>query len=144
MITTQVFTCSLAKGTADALNRESGRIYTATLVEHYRVYRHTGHWVSPRGDQRLSDCVTGKTILHAHSRDAAQEAFAKACKTAKSCSKIGLNSHYPHRIKHWRTTIWKSTGIRMREEALLLALARGHDPGRAARSPARPALGRLP
>jgi hypothetical protein len=23
----------------------------------------------------------------------------------------GLNSHFPYRIKHWRTTIWKSTGI---------------------------------
>ena len=128
MITTHVFPCQLSKTTADALNRESGRIYTATLVEHYRVYRHTGHWVSPRGDQRLSDCVTGKTVLHAHSRDAAQEAFAKACKTAKSCKKVGLNSHYPHRIKHWRTTIWKSTGIRKREGALLLALAKGSDP----------------
>ncbi len=72
--------------------------------------------------------MTGRTILHAHSRDAAQEAFAKACKTAKSCKKIGLNSHYPHRIKHWRTTIWKSTGIRKREGALLLALAKGSDP----------------
>jgi len=128
MITTHVFHCQLSKATADALNRESGRIYTATLVEHYRVYRHTGHWVSPRGDQRLSDCATGRTILHAHSRDAAQEAFAKACKTAKSCKKIGLNSHYPHHIKHWRTTIWKSTGIRKREGALLLALVRGSDP----------------
>ncbi len=128
MITTQVFPCQLSKTTADALNRESGRIYTATLVEHYRVYRHTGHWVSPRGDQRLSDCVTGETILHAHSRDAAQEAFPKACKTARSNKKAGLDSRFPHRIKHWRTTIWKSTGIRKREGTLLLALVRGHDP----------------
>src|SRR5512146_1469207 len=120
MITTQVFACRLSKTTADGLNRESGRIYTATLVEHYRVYRHTGHWVSPRGDQRLSDGVTGKTILHAHSRDAAQEAFARACKTVKSCKKIGLNSHYPHRRKLWRTTIWKSSGIRKEGNVLLL------------------------
>jgi len=128
MITTQIFHCQLSKSTADALNRESGRIYTATLVEHYRVFRHTGHWVSPRGDQRLSDCVPGRTILHAHSRDAAQEAFAKACKTAKSCKKIGLNSHYPHRIKHWRTTIWKSTSIHKRAGVLILSLARGYAP----------------
>ena len=128
MLTTQVFTCSLPKDTADALNRESGRIYTATLVEHYRVYRHTGNWLSPKADEKLSDFITGETILHAHSRDAAQQGFAKACKTARAYKKMGLNSHYPHRIKHWRTTIWKSTGIRKREETLLLALARGHKP----------------
>src|SRR5512142_3304479 len=120
MITTRVFICSLPKETADALNRESGRIYTATLVEHYRVYRHTGNWLSPKADEKLSDFITGATILHAHSRDAAQQGFAKACKTARSCKKICLNSHYPHRIKHWRTTVWKSTGIRKRAERLRL------------------------
>jgi putative transposase len=128
MLTTQIFTCSLPKDTAHALNRESGRIYTATLVEHYRVYRHTGNWLSPKADEKLCDFITGATILHAHSRDAAQQGFVKACKTACSCKKIGLNSHYPHRIKHWRTTIWKSTGIRKREGMLLLALARGQEP----------------
>lgn len=128
MITTRVLTCSLTKETADALNRESGRIYTATLVEHYRVYRHTGNWLSPRGDQKLSDWITGETLLHAHSRDAAQEAFPKACKTARACKKIGLNNRFPYRRKLWRTTIWKSSGIRVREGALLLALAKGSDP----------------
>lgn len=128
MLTTQVFTCSLPKDNADALNQESGRIYTATMVEHYRVYRHTGNWLSPKADEKLSDFITGETILHAHSRDAAQQGFVKACKTVRACQKIGLNSHYPHRIKHWRTTVWKSTGIRKREDLLLLSLARGHEP----------------
>jgi putative transposase len=127
MLTTQTFACSLPKATSDALNRESGRIYTATMVEHYRVYRHTGNWLSPRADQKLSDFITGQTLLHAHSRDAAQEAFPKACKTARACQKLGLPAHYPHKRKLWRTTIWKSTGIRKQGNELRLALARGHE-----------------
>ncbi|HSK87905.1 MAG TPA: transposase, partial [Anaerolineales bacterium] len=128
MLTTQVFACNLPQETADALNRESGRIYTATMVEHYRVYRHMGHWLSPKADERLNDFLMGPTRLHAHSRDAAQQAFAKACKTSRACQKLGLISHYPHRRKPWRTTIWKNTGIRKCAGMLLLALARGHEP----------------
>lgn len=49
MITIRVFACRLSRIAADALNCESRRIYTARLVEHYRVYRHTRHRVSSRG-----------------------------------------------------------------------------------------------
>jgi hypothetical protein len=41
------FACSLPKSEADALNAESGRIYTAMLVCHYRVYRKQGVWLAP-------------------------------------------------------------------------------------------------
>lgn len=126
MITTRVFACTLPKATADALNRESGRIYTTTLVEHYRVYRHTGHWLSPKADEKLNDFLRGTTLLHAHSRDAAQQAFAKACKTARACQAAGLNTRYPHKRKAWRSTIWKNTGIRKQDHTLRLALARGN------------------
>lgn len=99
MITTQVFACSLPKDTADILNRESGRIYTATLVEQYRVYHHTGYWLSPKANEKLNNFLYGPTLLHAYSRDAAQQAFAKACKTARACRSVGLNNHYPHKRK---------------------------------------------
>lgn len=46
MIRTQILRCTLPKATADALNQESGRIHTAVLVEHYRVFQHSGHWLS--------------------------------------------------------------------------------------------------
>ena len=128
MIRTRIVPCSLPKETADAFNQESGRQYTAVLVEHYRVYRHTGNWLSPRADQKLGDFMAGETILHAHSRDAAQEGFPKACKTARACRSVGLDTHYPHKRKSWRTTIWKSTGIRHKRDQLLLAKARGLEP----------------
>ena len=55
MIRTYSFPCPLPKPEADALNRASGRIYTRALVEHYRVYRQTGHWLSPAGLEKLVD-----------------------------------------------------------------------------------------
>ncbi len=63
--------------------------------------------------------------MHAHSIDAAEQGFPKACKTARANRDDG--AHYPHKRKFWRTTIWKNTGIRKRDGALLLACARGQD-----------------
>ena len=128
MIRTHVFPCSLSKTEADALNRESGRVYTSVLVRHYRVYRKKGHWLSPSAGERIEDS-TGLTLLHAHSRDAAQQAFYNACKTARTRREQGhADVRYPYRRKRWRTTIWKNTGIRCKAGILRLARSRGHSP----------------
>ena len=92
MMRVQTFPCSLAKVEADTLNRESGRHYTNVLVWHYRIYRRTGHWLSEHAAKRLEDELGGPTILHAHSRDAAQEGFYAACKVAKSQQRMGLDT----------------------------------------------------
>src|SRR5215831_9829452 len=125
MLTTVHFACSLPKDEADALNAESGRVYTDTLVQHYRRYRKQGVWLSQKSGERLEDATGGSTTLHAHSRDAAQQGFYKACKTAAACRELGLDTHYPHKRKRFRTTIWKHTGIRRRAGMLLLARAKG-------------------
>jgi putative transposase len=128
VITTKIFPCSLPKELADTLNRESGRIYTGVLVEHYRILRHSDHWLSPGAGEKLNDFLSG-TILHAHSRDAAQQGFYKACKTAKAQKSAGMGqARYPYHRKIFRMTCWKNTGIRKQESVLLLALARGKDP----------------
>jgi putative transposase len=128
MIRTHMFPCTLPKDTADRLNQESGRIYSGVMVEHYRILRHSKHWLSPGSGEKLSDFYS-RTFLHAHSRDAAQQGFYKACKTAHAQKAAGMGgAHYPHHLKTFRTSIWKNTGIRKRGEVLLLALARGHDP----------------
>jgi putative transposase len=124
MIRTHSLPCTLPKAEADALNRESGRVYTETLVWHYRVRRRTGVWLSQSAAEKLGDFLSG-TTLHAHSRDAAQQGFYQACKTAKACRAAGLDIRYPHKRKSYRTTIWKSTGIRVRAGVVLLARARG-------------------
>jgi len=135
MIRTHLVPCSLARAEADALNRESARIYTAALVEHYRVYRHTGHWLTASGLEHLCDAYDRDVprLLHAHSVDAAQQGFVKACHTARACRTLGLGTHYPYHHKRWRTTIWKATGLRRLSVAgdgdtLVLARARGREP----------------
>lgn len=132
MIHTQVVRCHLSRDLADRLNAESGRIYARVLVNHYRIYRHTGHWLSVGAASKLDD-LAGKDeprLLHAHSLAAAQQAFYKACKTAKANRNrgAGARARYPTRRPKYRTTIWKNTGVRRVEGSLLLSLARGHEP----------------
>src|SRR5689334_15746505 len=128
MLRTVQFACTLPKSEADALNTESGRIYTDMLVRHYRLYRKQGVWLAPRSGERLEDALGGPTTLHAHSRDAAQQGFYKACKTARACRQMGLEAKYPYKRKRWRTTCWKKLGIRLRAGLLLLGRARGLPP----------------
>lgn len=127
MIRTRSLPCELPKSDADALNRESGRIYTETLVWHWRLCRRQGIWLRPGAAEKLGDSFS-ETTLHAHSRDAAQQGFYQACQTAQACRAAGRETRYPHRRKFYRTTVWKHTGIRVREGVVLLSRARGLEP----------------
>jgi hypothetical protein len=95
MLRTVQFGCTLSKDQADALNAESGRVYTDMLVRHYRVSRKQGVWLAPPSSERLEDAMGGPTTLHAHCRDAAQQGFSTACTTAKACQAAGLDTRYP-------------------------------------------------
>ncbi len=48
MIRTQIVPCHLPRARADALNLESGRIYTGILVRHWRIVRKKGIWLSEK------------------------------------------------------------------------------------------------
>ena len=126
MIRTILVECKLPTRVADALNRESGRIYTEVMIEHYRIYRNHTLWLNNPRMQKYHDRISQSSFLHAHSVDAAQEAFYKACKTAKANRDEGAK--YPRKKKFYRTTIWKNTGIRKRGNHLLLSLAKGNQP----------------
>src|SRR5215472_5946172 len=129
MLRTVQFACTLPKLEADALNAESGRIYTDRLVSHYRLYRKHGVWLTRENGERWEDLHGGPTTLHAHSRDAAQQGFYKACKTARACRDVGLDVRYPYKRKRWRTTNWKAPrGIRLHAGMLLVGRARGLAP----------------
>ncbi len=56
--------------------------------------------------------------MHAHSIDAAQQGFYKACKTAKALKRTDPSAKYPHWTKKFRTTIWKNTAIKRRGDVL--------------------------
>lgn len=129
MIRTHIIPCTLPADQTRALNRESGRIYTATLVHHYRVYRQAGKvWLSPLKHDRVLKAFCGETFLHAHSYQAAQQDFYEACKTAKALKKSNPLARYPHKRKFFHTTTWKNTGITVVDGRMRLALARGHTP----------------
>lgn len=129
MITTQMIPYRGNKALADELNRESARHYNAALTNHWRTYRKKGVWLSKYDAMRWEDQQSGGTTLHAHSRDAAQEAFYKACKTARALRRAGnKEARFPHLRRSFRTTIWKNTGIRRRGNIALLARARGLEP----------------
>jgi hypothetical protein len=73
MMRTQRIACTVPDEQTRSLNRESGRIYTATLVHHYRIYRHAARvWLQPRKHDRFLKAVCGETFLHAHSYQAAR------------------------------------------------------------------------
>jgi putative transposase len=128
VIRTVAVPCKLPIAVADAFNRESGRIYTQVLVRHYRTYRKQGVWLSPGALERLGDFLDRgrKPLLHAHSIDAAQQGFPKACKTARESCKAGLDVAYPHRRKRFRTTIWKNTAIQRKGSRLELSTGKGN------------------
>ena len=129
MILVQTFRAKQPKTILDKLNKESGRIYTLTMVSHWRAKRKKEIWLSQYDAMRLNDALSGSTILHAHSRDAAQEGFYKACKTAKALKQAGfIDARYPYHPKTFRSTTWKKQGIRVKEDKLILARARGLDP----------------
>lgn len=128
MIRTHTLPCSLPRHEADALNAESGRLYSLTLLWHWRIYRRKGIWLSQSAAEKLGDFMS-QTTLHAHSRDAAQQGFYRACTTIRTLKKQGdTDARYPSRRKRYRTTVWKNTGIRMKGGHLRLARAKGLPP----------------
>ena len=129
MITTQTLPYRGSKALADELNKESARHYNATLSNHWRTFRKKGVWLSEKSAYRWEDYQSDGTILHAHSRDAAQQAFYRSCKTARTLKRNGNTAaRYPKYRRGFRTTIWKHTGIRKSGSTLLLARARGLAP----------------
>ena len=59
MLRTVQFACTLPKAEADALNAESGRIYTDMLVSHYRIYRKQRVWLTRENGERWGDADGG-------------------------------------------------------------------------------------
>lgn len=129
MIITHILPCQLPHKVADKFNRESARIYNNVLVNHWRIYRKQGHWLSKYAAEKLEDATGGETFLHAHSRDAAQQAFYKACQTIRGLRRLKhRNANFPNQRKHWRATIWKNTAIQVVAQQLRLSNGFHHAP----------------
>ena len=128
MIRTHTIPCHLPRALADALNLASGAIYTGILVAHWRTLRKKDLWLSETAGTRWSDsriCAP----LHAHSIDAAQQGFYRACAVTRALRKAGLKAvKFPYHRRKFRTTIWKNTAIRRKGDVLVLSNGRGNPP----------------
>jgi putative transposase len=124
LIRTHILPCTIPRGRADELNRSSGIIYTGILVAHWRIVRKKGIWLSETSGMRWSDSRTDAG-MHAHSIDAAQQGFYKACVTTRALREAGISeARFPYHTKKFRTTIWKNTGIKRRGDTLELSNGR--------------------
>jgi putative transposase len=126
MIRTRIIPCGLARAACDALNAASAAIYTGVMVWHWRVYRRKGLWLSERAAYRWADHRI-VVALHAHSIDAAQQGFYKACAVTRASRKAGSSDvRFPYHRKRFRTTTWKNTGIRRKGDNRILSNGRGN------------------
>jgi len=99
------------------------------VVTHWRVYRRQRHWLSQYAAMRLNDALQPAHPLHAHTVDAAQEGFYKACATTRALRKAGCTeAKFPYRRKTFRTTIWKRTAIKKNGLGLTLSTGKGNRP----------------
>lgn len=123
MIRTCIIPCKLNKETCDTLNLNSGRIYSGIVSRHWRLLKQKGLWLSEKSLTKLSDMrLADKDLpMHAHTIDAAQQGFFKACKTTRALRKAGIESNFPWRSKKFRTTVWKNTSIKFKAGNLELS-----------------------
>lgn len=92
MIRTSIVSCALKKEHADSINLNSGRIYSGIVSRHWRLLKQKRLWLSEKGMRKLSDLrwAARELPMHAHTIDAAQEGFPKACKTTRALRKAGF------------------------------------------------------
>ena len=130
MIRTHIVPCKLPRERCDELNLNSGRIYSNIVSRHWRLLKQKSLWLSQKSLTKLSDLrLEDKDLpMHAHTIDAAQQGFFKACDTTHALRKAGISANFPWRSKKFRTTVWKNTGIRHRDDALTLSAGRGREP----------------
>jgi putative transposase len=124
MIRTHIVPCKLNKAICDGLNLHSGRIYSGIVSRHWRLLKQKGLWLSERSLTKLSDLrwASRDMPMHAHTIDAAQQGFFKACKATRALRKTGFpEAHFPWRTKKFRTTIWKNTAIKCKTGKLELS-----------------------
>ncbi len=86
-------------------------------------------WLSEYGAKRWSDYrIDGAVPMHAHSIDAAQEGFYKACTVTRALKKANIaTARFPHRLKKFRTTVWKKIAMTMKGDRLILSTGRSNE-----------------
>lgn len=130
MIRTVIVPCKLSENRCDELNLASGRIYSGIVAKHWKMLRKKGLWLSEKSLTKLSDLrpSVNQSPMHAHTIDAAQQGFFKACVTTRAIRKVDPSVNFPWRQKRFRTTTWKNTAIKLVGNVLTMSCGRGNAP----------------
>lgn len=108
----------------DSLVKESGTLYTKTLVFFWRTVRKKNLWLKPSSLMRL---FTSKN-LHAHSADASVQAFFNALSSWREHRKSDPNTKPPRKLKTYYLVTWKSSAIKIKNNNLFLSNGKHQEP----------------
>src|SRR5947207_10776126 len=111
----------------DALAHASGQVYSRTLVFFWRTVRKQGIWLKPKHLMRLIP-TDPDHLLHAHSVDAAVQAFFAGLSSWRKRRKTDPNAHPPKRRKWYFKIEYKRSAMKLEDGVLRLSNGGDNDP----------------
>ena len=108
----------------DSLMKESGKLYSQTLTYFWRIVKKKNIWLKPKHLMRIFNSKN----LHAHSADAAVQAFFNALSSWREHKKSDPNCKPPKKRKLYYPITWKNSAIRIKNNNLILSNGKGNQP----------------
>ena len=108
----------------DALARESGDLYSKTVVFFWRNVRKRGLWLKPSSVMRF---LTSEK-LHAHTADATVQAFFGALNSWRQRRKSAPEAKPPRRRCRFFRVEYKGTALRLKAGKLICSNGKGNAP----------------
>ena len=111
----------------DELAHASGQVYSRTLLFFWRTVRRKGLWLKPKHLMRLIPSDPDH-LLHAHSVDAAVQAFFAALASWRERRSMDPGAKPPRRRKWYFKVEYKRSAMRLHESLLILSNGRENAP----------------
>ena len=102
---------------------ESGKLYSETVRFFWRTVRKKNIWLKPAQLKRHID----SDQMHAHSADAAVEAFTNSLKSWRQKRKNDYTAKPPKRLRKYYPVTWKSSAIKIKNNQLILSNGRNKE-----------------
>ena len=111
----------------DALAHAAGQVYSRTLVFFWRTVRKQGIWLAPKHLMQFIP-TDPEHLLHAHSVDAAVQAFFAALKSWRKRRKSDPSARPPRRRKWYFKIEYKRSSMKLADGVLRFSNGRDNDP----------------
>lgn len=111
----------------DALAHAAGQVYSRTLVFFWRTVRKQGIWLRPKHLMRRIP-TDPKHLLHAHSVDAAVQAFFAGLASWRKRRKSDPTANPPRRRKWYFKIEYKRSAMKLADGVLRLSNGKEHEP----------------